>query len=326
MKFLNQSLVWLGSALLLFATAAQSLTFDLPPEGEDIVGSPAEVTSRYEDTLPALAMRYGLGYREIVTANPDLNPWLPGEGTRIQLPTRFILPPGKRTGVVLNLPELRLYYYPPGKNTVVTYPIGIGREGWTTPEGSTEITFTLHKPTWYPPKSIRDEHAANGDELGMTVPPGPDNPLGEYAIFLNMPGYLMHGTNKTLGVGMRVSHGCIRLYPEDIESLAEVIKKGTAVNIIKQPYKAGWLKGRLYLEAHKPLAEEFDKSGLDLTRMVAAVIDAHRDNGAIIDWDVAETSARKHSGEPVPITTLIVEETVPADEVTVPIAGDVVAN
>ncbi len=315
MKFLHQSLVWLSrGALLFFATAVQSLTFDLPPDGEDVVGGSAHVTSRYEDTLPAIAMRYGLGYLEIVAANPTLNPWLPGEGTKIKIPTRFILPPGERTGLVLNLSELRLYYYPPGKNTVVTYPIGIGREGWTTPEGKTKTTFSLHKPTWYPPKSIREEHAAKGDELGFTVPPGPDNPLGEYALFLDIPGYLMHGTNKTLGVGMRVSHGCIRLYPEDIESLVKIIKNGTAVNIIKKPYKAGWLKDRLYLEAHKPLAEEFAKSGLDLTRMVAAVIDAHKkkDNGAAVDWDLAEASARKHSGEPIPIT--------------VPVAADVVTD
>ncbi len=297
-------------ALLLVAAGVQALTFDLPPNGDDVVGDPAYVVSHYEDTLPAIAMRYGLGYREIVTANPTLNPWLPGEGTKVNLPTRFVLPPGERSGVVLNLAELRLYYYPPGKNTVVTYPIGIGREGWTTPEGSTKITFSAHKPTWYPPKSIREEHAEEGDELGLSVPPGPDNPLGEYAIYLNLPGYLMHGTNKPLGVGMRVSHGCIRLYPEDIEQLVKIVKRGTAVNIIKMPYKAGWRQGRLYLEAHKPLAEEFEQSGLDLTRMVATVIDAHKNHEAAINWDLAEQSARKHSGLPVPITAPEVEDIV----------------
>lgn len=310
MMLLNRCIVSLCSALLFFATAAHSLTFDLPPDGEDVVGSPSHVTSRYEDTLPAIAMRHGLGYREIVSANHTLNPWLPGEGTRISLPTQFILPPGPRTGVVLNLPELRLYYYPPGGNTVVTFPIGIGREGWTTPEGSTVTTFSIHKPTWYPPRSIRDEHAAAGDELGHSVPPGPDNPLGEYALFLDMPGYLMHGTNKPLGVGMRVSHGCIRLYPDDIESLVKSVKNGTAVNIIKKPYKAGWRKGRLYLEAHKPLAEEFEKTGLDLTRMVAAVIDAHNDQDVKVNWELAEESARKPSGMPVPITAPVVEAVV----------------
>lgn len=310
MKFVRKSLVWLGSAALLFSAAAQSLSFDLPANGADVVGSTSQVTSRYEDTLPAIAMRHGLGYREIVSANPTLNPWLPGEGSKVNLPTRFILPPGERKGLVLNLPELRLYYYPPGENKVITYPIGIGREGWMTPEGSTKITFSVHKPTWYPPKSIREEHAADGDELGFSVPPGPDNPLGEYAIFLDMPGYLMHGTNKPLGVGMRVSHGCIRLYPEDIDKLVKIINKGTAVNIIKKPYKAGWREGRLYLESHKPLAEEFEKSGLDLTRMVGAVIDAHKNNSAAIDWELAEESARRHSGMPVPITAPVVEKVV----------------
>ncbi|MGI9289277.1 MAG: L,D-transpeptidase family protein, partial [Pseudomonadales bacterium] len=194
--------------------------------------------------------------------------------------------------------------------TVVTYPIGIGREGWTTPEGRTKITFSAHKPTWYPPKSIREEYAAEGNELAFSVPAGPDNPLGEYAIYLNFPGYLMHGTNKPLGVGMRVSHGCIRLYPEDIENLVKIVKRGTAVNIIKKPYKAGWRQGRLYLEAHKPLAEEFEQSGLDLTRMVATVIDAHKNHEAAINWDLAEQSARKHSGLPVPITAPVVEDIV----------------
>lgn len=297
-------------ALTSFHGAAQCLTFDLPANGDDVVGNPGYVIARYEDTLPAIAMRYGLGYREIVTANPSLNPWLPGEGAKVNLPTRFILPPGERTGVVLNLAELRLYYYPPGEQTVTTYPIGIGREGWTTPEGRTEITFSAHKPTWYPPKSIREERAAEGEELGFSVPPGPDNPLGEYAIYLTMPGYLMHGTNKPLGVGMRVSHGCIRLYPDDVENLVKKVKKGTLVNIIKLPYKAGWLRGRLYLESHKPLAEEYAERGLDLTRMVATVIDAHKHHEAAIDWEAAEQSARKHSGLPVPITAPVVEDVV----------------
>lgn len=300
---------WLWSGVVL------ALTFDLPPEGEDIIGSMIEVIAKYEDTLPAIAMEYGVGYREIVAANPDLNPWLPGEGTKVYVPARFILPPGERSGMVLNLSELRLYYYPPGGKQVITYPIGIGREGWDTPIGTAKITSAIKNPSWIPPQSIREEYAAEGIELEKVVPPGPDNPLGNYKLNLSLPGYLIHGTNKPLGVGMRVSHGCIRLYPRDIEELFEMGPVGIKVRIIKLPYKAGWSQGRLFLEAHKPLSEEFEKSGFDLTSMVGAIIRAHEGHDAAINWDLAETSARRHHGLPVPITAPV-EVTTPPEAVS----------
>lgn len=288
--------------LLSLAPASLALTFDLPPEGEDVIGEMITVTARYEDTLPAIAEQYGIGYREITAANPELNPWLPGEGTVVHVPRRFILPPGERKGIVLNLPELRLYYYPEGTNTVVTYAMGIGREGWNTPEGDMRILSAIKDPTWTPPQSIRDEYAAEGIALERVVPPGPDNPLGKYKFPLSLPGYLIHGTNKPMGVGMRVSHGCIRLYPKDIEELYGMKPIGQRVRIVKLPYKAGWSQGRLFLEAHRPLSEEYEQSGLELTSMVSAVIAAHKKKKIAINWELAESSARLHHGLPVPIT------------------------
>ncbi len=294
-------LLWITAALLAGQHSA-ALTFDLPPEGEHIIGEMLQVVASHEDTLPAIAMAHGIGYREIVAANPDLNPWLPGEGTVVHVPARFILPPGERKGMILNLPELRLYYYPPGGEKVITYAIGIGREGWNTPEGGMKIVAAIKDPKWFPPQSIIDEYAEEGIKLERVVPPGPDNPLGNYKLPLSLPGYLLHGTNKPLGVGMRVSHGCIRLYPEDIKELYEMGPVGIKVKIIKLPYKAGWSGGRLFLEAHKPLSEEFNKTGLDLTAMVATIIRAHEGFDAAINWDLAETSARRHHGLPVAIT------------------------
>lgn len=302
---LRAVLVFLLAAVftITLSSNAQALSFELPADGDAVIGEMQVVTAKFEDTLPALGMKYGIGYREMVAANPDLNPWVPGEGTKVYIPTRFILPPVARKGIVLNLSELRLYYYPPNENRVITYAVGIGREGWTTPVMKTHIASKRKAPSWTPPQSIRDEYAAEGKELARVVPPGPENPLGDYALRLGLPSYLIHGTNKPLGVGMRVSHGCVRMFPEDIEELFAMVGPGVPVQIIKMPYKAGWLNGRLYLEAHKPLSEEFEETGLDLTRMVEAIIKAHKDHNAAINWDLAESSARKHHGLPVAITS-----------------------
>lgn len=300
-RALIQSMVLL--LLAFIAVPVLALDYALPDDGDDVIGTMQVVVAKHEDTLPSLGMQYGIGYREMVAANPDLNPWLPGEGTKVYIPTRFILPPGESEGIVLNLSELRLYYFPPGQNIVSTYAVGIGREGWTTPVGLTHIASMRKAPSWTPPQSIHDEYAAEGKELARVVPPGPDNPLGDYAMRLGLPSYLIHGTNKPLGVGMRVSHGCVRMFPNDIEELFAKVGKGVPVRIIKMPYKAGWSKGRLYLEAHRPLSEEFEEAGLDLTRMVEAIIKAHKDNTAAINWDLAESSARKHHGLPVAITS-----------------------
>lgn len=234
--------------------------FLLPPEGTDVIGGLQVAVARDEDTLSDIARRYNLGYDEIVAANPGVDPWLPGVGTAIVLPTQFVLPPVPRRGLVLNLASMRLFYFPqpePGQPAeVVTHPIGIGREGWETPLGDFHITEKREQPTWTVPASVLKEHAEAGDPLPPVVPPGADNPLGAYAMRLSLPSYLIHGTNQPWGVGMRVSHGCVRLYPEDIARLFPAVALDTPVTIINEPYLAGWRDGQLLLEAHEPLAED----------------------------------------------------------------------
>ena len=244
--------------LLACASDAHTATYELPAEGTDVVGEITTVVARYEDTLVDLARTHGVGYQDIVRANPDVDVWIPGEGTEVVLPTRYILPPGPREGIVLNLAEYRLYYYPEpeaGETPVVmTYPISIGRQDWETPLGQTRVTAMAVNPTWYPPQSVRDEHAAEGRPLARVVPPGPDNPLGSRAMRLGIPGYLIHGTNRPAGVGMRVTHGCVRMFPEDIEYLFDLIAIDTKVRIINVPVKIGWQEDELLIEVHPVLA------------------------------------------------------------------------
>lgn len=241
--------------------------YELPPEGNDVVGAVTIVTARADDTLIDIARRHGLGYEDIVRANPDVDTWLPGEGTEVLLPTRYVLPPGERRGLILNLAEYRLYYFPeprPGEAALVmTYPMSIGRMDWETPLGLTSVIAKVTNPAWYPPASVRAEHAADGDPLPNVVPPGPQNPLGKHAMRLGLPGYLIHGTNRPAGVGMRVTHGCIRLFPEDIGYLFDHIAIDTPVRIINEPIKLGWDGDQLVVEVHRIL-EVTPPSGDDL--------------------------------------------------------------
>jgi L,D-transpeptidase ErfK/SrfK len=266
----------------LFAAELRAEIYELPPAGYDVVGAVATVTAREEDTLIDIARRNGLGYHDIVRANPDVNVWVPGEGTEVVLPTRFVLPPGPRRGIVLNLAEYRLYYYPEpveGEPAyVMTYPISIGRMDWETPLGSTSVVSKVTDPSWYPPKSVRDEHEADGRPLPRVVPPGPDNPLGKYAMRLGLPGYLIHSTNRPAGVGMRVTHGCIRMFPEDIEYLFPNVDVNTPVRIINTPVKIGWFGDELVVEVH-PVLEAVVSEGDE--ELIAADIDV--DTGDVTD-------------------------------------------
>jgi L,D-transpeptidase ErfK/SrfK len=236
-KYLPNTLAWafsLALALTAITTSAAETqrpraSYPLPSEG-NMIGQPYTVMATEEQTLLDIAREHNAGYQEIRDANQEVSIWLPGEGTEVVIPARHILPPAPREGIVINLAELRLYYYPPISEgeppRVETYPIGIGREGYDTPLGITTTTIKLKDPAWYPPRSMRREAAEQGEIIPGVVPPGPDNPLGRHAILLNIPGYLLHGTNQPDGIGMRVSRGCIRLYPEDIESLFARIPRG----------------------------------------------------------------------------------------------------
>jgi len=274
-------------------------------DGQDIVGQVQLVRAHYEDTFVDFARAYGLGFDDLVATNPDVDPWLPGEGTLIVLPTQYVLPLAPRRGIVLNLAAKRLFYYPPvadGEPRVVeTFPIGIGRAGWATPTGATTIVSMARDPVWFVPQSVRDEHRAAGDPLPRRVPPGPDNPLGRYALGLGFPGYLIHGTNKPAGVGMRVSHGCIRLYPEDIEHIFGQVGIGTPVRIVNQPYLFGWRDSNLYLEAHAPLDED-NRQWLDqLLAMAQSSRGISGGTAPVIDAAQLNRIAGDRLGYPVPV-------------------------
>ncbi len=234
--------------------------FLLDDPAQQVVGELQIIRASAEDTFVKIARTYNLGYDELVEANPDVDPWLPGEGTTVLLPTRFVLPDAVREGVVINIASKRLYYYPPpdadGGRAVMTHPIGIGKLGTETPLGKTTVTAKGRDPVWFPPASIRRDYAAAGNPLPAQVPPGPDNPLGDFVLILGMPSYLIHGTNKPAGVGMRVSYGCVRLFPENIAELFELVPVGTPVTIVNQPYAFAWADGELLLEAHTPLADD----------------------------------------------------------------------
>ena len=234
--------------------------FVLETQMQSIVGEPQVVFTTSNDTLSDLARAYGLGSDELIAANPGVDPWLPGENTPVLLPTQFILPDVPREGIVLNIASKRLFYFPAvadGQPTIVkTFPIGIGRVGWETPLGGTEVVAKARDPHWYVPLSVRQEHAELGDPLPSVIPPGPENPLGHRVLKLEMPGYLIHGTNQPYGVGMRVSHGCIRLYPENIEYLYELVEIGEKVTIINEPFLLARQDGDIYFESHAPLEDD----------------------------------------------------------------------
>lgn len=234
--------------------------FILDSADQSVIGEPQIVYTKEENTFSDLAREYGLGYDEIVAANPGIDPWLPGDETPVLLPTQYVLPDVPRRGLILNIASKRLFYFPEvaaGEPVqVLTYPIGIGRIGWETPLGETKVVSKARDPVWYVPASVRRENAELGYSLPAVVPPGPDNPLGHFVLKLDMPGYLIHGTNQPYGVGMRVSHGCIRLYPENIEPLYNMVGIGEPVTIINEPYLAGWRDGELYFESHMPLEDD----------------------------------------------------------------------
>jgi L,D-transpeptidase ErfK/SrfK len=256
--------------------------FTLSPD-QDVVGVVQVVSAGKDDTLTDIARRFNVGYEEILRANPKVDPWLPGEGREIIVPSQFILPDAPRTGIVINIPAMRIFYFPPVKRgehqVVLTHPIGIGKVGWRTPEGVTKIVRSQKDPTWRVPVSVRKEHHENGEELEPVIGPGPDNPLGKYAFYLQWPSYLIHGTNKPAGVGLRSSHGCIRLYPD----------------------------GELYMQAYDVMEDDTrDWKHAEkklLTRSLATrlqqEVQAHHEQ---VDWSLVTSLARNPRGVPVPVT------------------------
>jgi L,D-transpeptidase ErfK/SrfK len=275
---------------------AIAAAYPLPENGDTVVGAATTLKLKYEDTLAAVAERYGIGYREIVDANPGVDPWLPGEGTVITLPTRYVLPSAPRDGIVINVAEYRLYFYPKDGKRVITYPVGVGRSEFRTPEIVTETVGRIEHPSWTPTPAARREHAEMGDILPNVVPPGPDNPLGEVAIQLKQPGYFIHGTNKPFGVGQKVSHGCIRLHNGHIRTLVEMVPNGTPVYIVNEPIKVGVRYGEVFLEIHRDLYEEPDSASL---KKVVAEKTGNR--AASLDWQRVVQALDDLKGIPVRI-------------------------
>jgi L,D-transpeptidase ErfK/SrfK len=285
--------------------------FELAP-GQDLVGVVEVVTAGKEDTLTDIARRFNVGYEEILRANPKVDPWLPGEGREILVPTQFILPDAPRTGIVINIAAMRIFYFPPpakrgDPQVVITHPIGIGKVGWRTPEGVTKIVRRQKDPTWRVPVSVRKEHHDNGEDLEPVIGPGPDNPLGKYAFYLQWPSYLIHGTNKPAGVGLRSSHGCIRLYPEDIEQFFTLVPIGTQVRVVNQPFVFGWRDGELYLQPFDVLEDDtrdWKKAQKRLlTRSLAARLQQQlRTAHEQVDWTLVSSLTASPRGLPVPIT------------------------
>jgi L,D-transpeptidase ErfK/SrfK len=284
--------------------------FDIDANTE-IVGYVQRTVIGKEDTLPDIARRFDVGYEEMLLANPGVDPWLPGVGREVIVPTQFILPAAPHEGVVVDVAAMRIFYYPPhkknGPQVVYTHPIGIGRVGWKTPEGTTKIVSRTKDPVWVVPKSVRDEHAEDGDKLPAVVPAGPDNPLGQYMFRLSWPSYLIHGTNKPYGVGMRSSHGCMRLYPEDIAVFFDLIPIGTKVTVVNQPYLFGWADGTLYFQAYAVMEDDSRDWGKNRKRLLAHLlnpqvrkrISAENDD---IDWQRVGDLAHTPRAVPVPVT------------------------
>jgi L,D-transpeptidase ErfK/SrfK len=307
--------------------------FEIAPDGNEVVGYVQKTVIGKEDTLPDIARRFDVGYEEILLANPGVDPWLPGVGREVVVPTQFILPAAVHEGVVVNVAAMRIFYFPPHKRgepqTVITHPIGIGKVGWKTPEGTTRIVSRQKDPVWVVPKSVREEHAENGDALPGIVPPGPDNPLGKYEFRLGWPSYLIHGTNKPYGVGMRSSHGCMRLYPEDIAVFFDLIPIGTKVTVVNQPYLFGWHEGTLYVQAYAVMEDDSRDWSKNRKRLLDQMLKPKlrqriTDHDKEIDWQRVGDLAHTPRGVPVPITgnregldavlaqSILVENTLPS--------------
>ena len=293
-------------AILLSCTLqARAETLNLPPVDVDLVGEIRTTETKRDDTLLDVARRFDVGQDEIVLANPEVDRWLPRVGTKVVIPSRYILPRAERSGIVLNVPEMRLYYFPPATRDqqaqILTYPVSIGRMDWITPIGVTKVLAKTENPSWRPPQSIREEAEASGEPLPEVIPPGPNNPLGNYALRLARPGYLIHSTNKPFGVGMRVTHGCVRMYPEDIEKFFPMVPVGTSVNIVDQPVKLGWLFDTLYIEVHPPLEEKQQDPSVLVETAADLIYTIKQQRPLVLDRKALRVALEKQNGIPVAI-------------------------
>ncbi|MGR9085980.1 MAG: L,D-transpeptidase family protein [Gammaproteobacteria bacterium] len=279
----------------------ESHEFSLTP-GQEMIGQLAAIRTQEHDTLSDIARHFGLGFNDITIANASIAPWTPAGGSRVLLPLQFVLPDAPHKGIVLNLANMRLFYYPKNEaGKVYTYPVGIGRQGWSTPLGLTRIVAKTANPSWHVPASIHREHALKGDTLPNVVRAGPDNPLGLFAMRLAIPGYLIHGTNKPYGIGMQISHGCVQLYPEDIEVLFKKASVGMPVRIVHQPYLLAWDRGELFLEAHEPLSKWSGSKKKLQKQLLKRLRSIGGKKNLAVDWDRVDRILARADGIPTPV-------------------------
>lgn len=319
----SQLLVALLMTYTLLVKSTMASVFNLPADSsESLIGQepdkPFYTHAKDEETLLDVARQYNIGQNEIVLVNPSVDRWMPGSQAPILIPQSRVLPDTPRVGLTLNLPEYRLYYFSADKKTVVTHPVSIGRQDWNTPLGQTKIVTKKANPTWTPPESIKKEHAEKGEILPDVVPAGPDNPLGLFALRLGIPGYLIHGTNKPYGVGMRVSHGCVRMYPEDIEKLFPQVKVGMPVNIVNQPIKVGWWENKIVIEVHPQLEgeelpyEELYEKTMELIKKTFYKRNYQQE--LVVDAQALRNALQQKDGLPVAITQSVMKNSDPLDE------------
>lgn len=290
---------WLVVLLLslLGIQSAQAQIFTLPSNGDNVVGKYQTVRSLRGEHLWEVGRRFDIGYYEMLEANPRLSKRARlSANTEVVIPSRFILPAGPRRGIVVNLAELRLYYYIPGTNQVLTEPVGIGRVGWTTPLGQTHVIEKMLNPEWRPTADVRADAERLGYVLPDVWPAGPDNPLGQHALRMGWSTYLIHGTNRPEGVGQRSSAGCIRMFPEDIKVLFSKVRVGTPIRIMNVPVKIGWQHQKLYLESHQILEEQDLSVHNDTIDIIDKIHKATRARPAVINWSLVKEALQKETG------------------------------
>lgn len=303
---LSLSAVTTGFLWLLAIPTTSAAVYDLA-YNSDLIGEIEVIHNERNESFTTLAERHGVSFSELVAANPQLDPWVPGK-TSVVIPNQHILPAGPREGVVINLAELRLYYFEPNSNRVHTYPVGIGKQGWRTPKASTRITQRKRDPEWRAPASIIAAYAKRGKAIRHVIPPGPDNPLGKYALRLALPGYLIHGTNNHKGVGRRVSHGCIRMYANDIEALYNLVQVGTPVRIVHQPHQVGMHQGKVYVHAapeqmeYKTSLDERHQEVLEMVEQLKPNIPSYIKER--LDLPVLKPALRLQNGIPLDLTEI----------------------
>ncbi len=287
---------------LVWSSISLATTYPMPTQG-DIVGQIFSVEAHSGDTLSKIANEYGLGWHEILEANPNVSPENLREGENILVPAAFILPK-YREGIVINLAELRLYYFSRDKKHVYTYPVGLGRREWRTPLFETTVSHKTANPTWHVPPSIHDYvFESTGKELPESIGPGPDNPLGLYAIYLQKSGYLIHGTDQPWSIGRLIGAGCIRMHNESVEELFNMIQKGEKVRVVHMPYKIGWNQGKLYLQAHVPVNINDPISHLNVVSVDAALRASVKGKNYNINWDRVNRVVEHQMGVPISIGT-----------------------